>query len=141
MVSRRELLARLDAAIAARPSPAIATVLGFDVAGDADAPVTVDVDVATQPARSAPAPHAQALRLGERLDAAHRALAHLDTLDRMPLVTRDALDAEVADVARTLAHVRRSLRALGAELSALERDGRALVGRAFERRARREGTP
>jgi len=78
----------------------------------------------------------QSERLAERVDAAHRALAHLRALERMPLLHRDAIDSAVGDVARTLAHVRRSLRALGAELSALESEGRELVGRVFERRAR-----
>jgi hypothetical protein len=138
------MLARLDGAIAAHAAAhtpnAVVTVLGLEVAdGDADARMLLDGDVTT----AAPAPavtssvRAQADRLAERIEAAHRALGRLRALDRLPLTQREALEAAVGDVARSLSHVRRSLRALGAELGTLEADGRALVARVFERRAGR----
>lgn len=83
---------------------------------------------------------AEAERIAERMASAHRALAHLRALEGMPVVDRDAIDGAIGDVARALAEARQSLRTLGAELSVLESDGGALVGRVFARGVRRRGT-
>jgi len=76
----------------------------------------------------------RAERLDETMDAAHRAVAALRVLERMPLSSRDAIVAGVGDMTRTLARVRRCLRALGSELSALEAESRELVVAVLGRR-------
>lgn len=69
----------------------------------------------------------RAERLDETMDAANRAVSALRVLGRMPLPPRDAVVGGLSDVTRTLAKVRRCLRALSSDLSALEVESRDLV--------------
>lgn len=79
----------------------------------------------------------RAARLGDRFVAAEHALVHLRALVGDPTCSGDAVDGGVGYLRHTLAHARRSLRALGAELAELEAEGRRVVAAAFDARARR----
>lgn len=134
MVKRRDAMEALKRGLnAASPSAvAVATALGFDIAKlDAIAPEPlIDDDTRVHVAAGV---RAQAERLADRFEAAHRALAKLRSVQRLPLASREALTAAVGDLTRSLALLRRTLRAFSADLSALESDGRGLVTRAYRR--------
>jgi len=112
-----------------------ATPLGFFVAA-AEPPIpepTAIDDAPTAPLEAGPF-LTRAERLAQAVEAAQRAVAGLRMLERMPLASRETVFAGVGDVRRTLAQVRRCLRAFGAEVRVLEDESRELVVAVFERR-------
>jgi len=98
------------------------------------APTEIDEEPTAPIDRSA----ARSERMDQALDAAYEAIATLRALERVPSAPpREAVLGAVGDMARTLAKVRRCVRALSAELGALESESRELVVAVFEQRRRR----
>jgi len=136
VVRHRNALAVLEARpLRAEELALPATPLGFVVASaEPPTPEPTEIDDApTAPIEAGPF-LTRAERLAQAVEAAQRAVAGLRMLERMPLSSRETVFASVGDVRRTLAQVRRCLRAFGAEMRVLEDESRELVVAVFERR-------